>query len=938
MTPLTTLSEIVAIRPSLLRKIVCLFLTLLFVPKGMYGQGHDDLLKIIESTVSDTQKETQLDIFISEYLPKLPLLERAECLHDLGGMWHYQRFLNSGDDKALKNAIKLTLKSLQLKRKLEYPDRCSINRTLYNLGLFYADSSKEYRALDYLLELIREGGEYCQGTGNEQLIELGYHEVGDLYMKIGDFYKALEIFNTLISDYTKEHLLHNEGAVWAFLRRAEIYSAMDLKENADLIKDNLDRTLDCLKKSGIPCCFFENRINQLEGNRLSEINSDAESIVYYHAVIENLPEKDSVNLAIAYNSLGYSYFKLGKKKLAEKTLLKAALLNGDFDSPYNNLGDVYSHDHQFERALSSYQKAIDLSIRKTGNLQFDELPEIVRIQYAPNKIELLNHLVTKANGWLDYYYFDGNEQHLIHSLETFTLADQLVDLIRSESTEQQSKLFWREKGASLYMKAVEVCHLLNRPQLAFHFMERNKALLLLEDLTNEEAKEIANLPDTLAQREFYLKRAIFLIENSLQQADKAQEDVVIKLKDSLRESKYRYRQFVDSLSESYDDYAKFKKKAEVMNYKNLQENYISGNKAVLHYILNESQGFGLLSVSDTTLLFTFNSVLKLNEDIEKLIVHLSDGLSDFGHLQALSNKVFRQLVPEEVYSRIQGKELTLIPDYSLQRIPFGVLVTNAQNNNYLIEEVEIAYAYSISLLERIKQTEKKTENDFLGVAPVSFKHFGLADLDFSKSEINKAETIFNGKTIFEDKATKQQFVSTVGNHNIVHLATHADVGEQENPWIAFSDEKMYLKEIYATKNQADMVVLSGCNTSNGALKPGEGVMSLARGFFYSGAKSVVSTLWPITDETGKDILINFYENLDRGNTKSMALRKAKLDYLKNTKEEELKHPFYWAGIVLVGDNSALTHSYDYDWVLVTFVIIAIGFFILKSIPRFRRKY
>lgn len=66
------------------------------------------------------------------------------------------------------------------------------------------------------------------------------------------------------------------------------------------------------------------------------------------------------------------------------------------------------------------------------------------------------------------------------------------------------------------MKAVQACHLLDRPEKAFHFMERNKALLLLEGVTKEQAKEIVQLPDSIAQREFDLKRSIFLSENELQ--------------------------------------------------------------------------------------------------------------------------------------------------------------------------------------------------------------------------------------------------------------------------------------------------------------------------------------------------------------------------------------------------------------------------------------
>jgi len=164
-------------------------------------------------------------------------------------------------------------------------------------------------------------------------------------------------------------------------------------------------------------------------------------------------------------------------------------------------------------------------------------------------------------------------------------------------------------------------------------------------------------------------------------------------------------------------------------------------------------------------------------------------------------------------------------------------------------------------------------------------------------------------------------METANGHQIIHLATHASLGDGENPWIAFSDGKMSLKEIYATPTQSEMVVLSACNTSQGDLKPGEGVMSLARGFFYSGAKCVVSSLWPITDRGGRDIMKSFYQSLISGDTKSAAMRRAKLDYLQEAKIPELKHPYYWAGFVVLGDNAPLVEGSSLNWMLIALVVI-----------------
>ena len=907
---------------------------LMFLSLGnfIWAQQHEQLLEILEADLSYAIKKEQIASFISENTGKLSSKELAECYHDIGSKWHNINFSISGDHTELLKAIAITEKSLELKRNLKVSEQCSINKTLYNLGLFNSLDNNLFVAKGYFMEVIRNGHKYCNDNNINNLIELSYHGLGEFYMQTGDFYKALEIYENLISSYITTVNKNYDNQIWTYIRIAEIYSSMDLKKNSDLVKSNLEKALYFLKESKIPCCFHENRINQLEGNRLSEIGQYKEAIDSYLQVIANLDPSDSVNLAYAYNSLGLAQLELKEKVIAEEILLNAISLNPNYDAPYNNLGDLYRSNNEYKRALSSYQKAMDLSLDRNLELDFDELPDSEQFQYAAHKVELLNHIVTKANAWLSYYEYDKIKDHLQDALDTFTLADQLVDQIRYTSNEQTSKFFWREKSSALYMKAVEVCYILDKPAVAFYFMERNKALLLLEDLTQEEAKDIANLPQEVAEREFKLKRAIFLSENSLFETVDGSKDNTDSLKSSVNENKYVYQEFIDSVNTAFPDYAKFKQKAAILPFNELKSNYLSNQQAVLHYILNEDDGFGLLSTHDTSILFQLDDTAKLNEDIDTMIHLLSNGRSDTNILYTTSYSLFKKLIPETIYTKIIGKQLTIIPDYTLQRIPFETLVVDHTNLKYLIEDTEISYVYSMSLIDHNSRSTWNHTKQLLSLAPVTFEEHGLASLLSSEKEVAGIAQVFQGDIFIKEEASKVNFLKQTDLHQIIHFATHADMGDGENPWIAFRDEKMYLKEIYANKNPSDMVVLSACNTSSGNLKRGEGIMSLARGFFYSGAKSVVSSLWPITDGPGKDIMISFYQNLDKGYSKSKALRQAKLDYMNSKIVEELKHPFYWAGFIVVGDNAPLVASRNPIWIYIGIVLVlAIVYFLRRKL-------
>jgi CHAT domain-containing protein len=114
-------------------------------------------------------------------------------------------------------------------------------------------------------------------------------------------------------------------------------------------------------------------------------------------------------------------------------------------------------------------------------------------------------------------------------------------------------------------------------------------------------------------------------------------------------------------------------------------------------------------------------------------------------------------------------------------------------------------------------------------------------------------------------------------------------------------------EVYNVPLKARMVVLSSCNTGSGKITSGEGIQSLARGFISSGGKSVIMSMWEVEDYAGSEVIKLFYKNIIRGNTKSQALRKARLSFLRNA-DQQRSHPYYWSTLVVYGDDAPLYYS------------------------------
>ena len=101
-----------------------------------------------------------------------------------------------------------------------------------------------------------------------------------------------------------------------------------------------------------------------------------------------------------------------------------------------------------------------------------------------------------------------------------------------------------------------------------------------------------------------------------------------------------------------------------------------------------------------------------------------------------------------------------------------------------------------------------------------------------------------------------------------------------------------------------MAVLGACRSGGGMLRNGEGIISLARGFFYAGCQSVLLSLWEVEDQAGATVMKEFYRNLKAGKSKDHALRNAKLKYLREA-TPVTAHPRFWMGYVLIGQTDPL---------------------------------
>ena len=340
-------------------------------------------------------------------------------------------------------------------------------------------------------------------------------------------------------------------------------------------------------------------------------------------------------------------------------------------------------------------------------------------------------------------------------------------------------------------------------------------------------------------------------------------------------------------------------------------------------------------------LFSFNitkdSISLLRADIADKLVNITNDfknhLSKRDNIDELSYDLFMYLLGQQLDR--EKRNLVVIADNVLNYIPFEIL--RSSDGSLLLSKYNISYNGSVRLFMELKKEFFKYDapQDWSGFAPTYTEEQALSS---SKEEINEIAGLTNGMKFIGEDAIKENFILHNKEFSIMHFAMHAKI-DNENPLynsLLFEDGELTASEIYTSNSKANMVVLTACNTGFGKIEKGEGVMSMARAFHYSGIPSVVMSLWKVPDQETKMIMVDFYRFLKKGKSKSEAMRLAKLSYLDKNEGSILSHPYYWSGFVINGNTDPLdmnVGSFLWGWVFIAIFGILLLAYLYKKFKK-----
>ncbi len=349
---------------------------------------------------------------------------------------------------------------------------------------------------------------------------------------------------------------------------------------------------------------------------------------------------------------------------------------------------------------------------------------------------------------------------------------------------------------------------------------------------------------------------------------------------------------------------------------------LTTNELVLEYVIAQPHSYCLVIGRD------FARIVSLadRERIESSVIAYLKTLKTKRASKAQGGDLYATLLRE--IPEISKKErLIIVPDGRLHLLPFDALVDGA--GHYLVSSHTITYAPSATFLYLVKSTPPRTaQRALLGIGGIPYAQNAeltklatmrgyinspLVDLPASKEEVLAAQAAIRGDSdtvLLGPSATKSGFEhSGLDQHSIIHLAVHG-VANEKHPeraaLILLSDSSsgddgiLEASEIVHLHTNADLVVLSACDTAVGRLQGEEGIANLSLAFQLAGARTVVSTLWSIDDTTALYLMKRFYAHLTEKKTVAQALTAAKKDMLRTYGPQAV--PYYWASFKLEGSG------------------------------------
>lgn len=808
----------------------------------------------------------------------------------------------------------------------EMGDRQNEAYTLNHIGNVYERLGERRKALDHYDRALSLFREVADRGGEIELL----NNIGTIYSVMAEYQKALDHFEEAVTLARAERQSQLEAVCLGNI--GFVYGAMGDYQTAT---DYYSRALDVLRAAD------SKPSQQVILNALGSyirLQGDPRKAVGYHtealAISRSLGNRRRE--ALALTNLGLASAALGENHKALDYYLQAIALRqqvGDRAGEsvaLSAMGDLYASSGEQQKAAELYRKALDAS-RSVA----DRAKEAVALGGLAR--------VERARG------------NLAQARAHIESAIAIIESVRASVAAQELRASYLSSAQKHYEFLIDLLMRGKNPAAALQIAERARARGLLEMLTESRANIRQGVDPALIGRERELKQLLdgkaesqmrlLSARHTAEQADAIEKEI--------RAITTEYRQIQSRIRATSPRYAALVE-PQPLTLGDIQRRVLDSDTLLLEYSLGEDRSFLWVVAKDSMASFELPPRKEIETTARRVYQSFSVAGSDASGTEAAEELSRMLLAPAR--SLLGNRRLVVVADGALQYVPFAALpepksVESGKSNDYrqpMIVNHEIVTLPSASTLAVLRR-------EFEGRRPASALLAVLADPVFDRDDPRVRSTVASAGSANKaarevDKSARESGVISfdrlrstrreaeeilslapkdqslraldfraslkaatseeLSNYRIIHFASHGLLNslhpELSGIVLSMVDERgmpqngfLRAHEIYNLKLNADLVVLSGCQTALGKEVRGEGLMGLSRGFMYAGAQRVVASVWRVPDRATAELMKHFYKAMfARKLRPAAALRAAQIEMRK---QERWSAPYYWAAFTLQGE-------------------------------------
>ncbi len=778
------------------------------------------------------------------------------------------------------------------------------------------------------------------------------------YNTLGEYSRSQELIEY---SFEQKKKLFEKNDINIIISNIILAEAKTASRDFEGAAKNADEALELLKTSPGSDLYWEAAALSTRAT-IYEFMGDVENAAKFYENAENVYRKSmgtSYTKDFLDNILEYSLFA-AKNQKKEKAISLAQETynfthNGDFKNTLQefyhtiNLAQVNYLLKNYEEAEKYSNEALKFNILKGEKIS---ATDSILSQYRKPQALLIN---AKSK----YYLSENKNPFFLKELlqqveEGISILDQRKKVVTNH--EDVTLLITENEGLLNFAEKIR----LELYRITKDEVFLDKLIALHESSIYSRIRSRLNLRDNVAFQ--HIPKEVVSRENQLK------TKMVSSLNDSENNSIKTYfdatenwEKFLDSLKQNFPKYYKMRYATLEEPLNDLQQK-IPENTTVVRYIFIDENLYVFVASA------SLKKMIKLNYDnVKNHIPKLKNDEFSVEKMRPLLYELYRALwFPLEKY--VHTQKVVIIPDRELFNLSFETLTPKPIRSfqelatNSLLANYDISYNFSL-LLYKDKGKVADYSSEFIAFAPgfntkmkeeyklaikdsvkLDKTYLTLLPQPFSEDLVKQYAKFFDGNYFINDNASKDLFINRAKEHKIIHIGTHAEsnnispelsrliFAKKTNGEGTYDENSLYSYEIYNIDLSSNLAILTACETGKPTYQAGEGMISLAHAFNYAGSESILTSLWEIDEESSAKIVQLFYDNLSKGMPKDEALRKAKLDYIA-TAEGRTAAPQYWAGLVLMGDNSPIELNTGVAWwwyVLAGIVGIAIVILIFQN--------